>query len=114
MGFATTGKTRIRSDKCCVLFDPASGTIRHVHRVVTMEGADVTPERDVERRARTLAKDLGTDAANLKALLVDSESIKPGKPYAVDPKKRTLVSLQGAKPKTARRVSAGERRSKRR
>jgi hypothetical protein len=38
MQFKTTGTAKVRSVKCCVLFDGETGTIQHVHRVVTMEG----------------------------------------------------------------------------
>ena len=91
MSFLSTGRTQIRSVKCCVLFDPSDGVIHHVHRVVTMEGADETPEQLIEERTFQLAKELGVEVAQLQLLHVDEHSIEPNKQYVVDLSKRCLV-----------------------
>jgi hypothetical protein len=93
MHFTSTGKKQPKSVKSCVLFDSADGTIRHVHHVVTMEGAEENSTERIEQRARQLAKDLAVDGTNLHALHVDISSIKPGVKYKVDPSKRCLVAL---------------------
>ena len=98
MSFNTTSKQQIRSVKCCVLFDPSNGGIRHVHRVVTMEGIEEPSADQVEKRTLHLANERGIDTARLQSLHVDIASIKPGMRYTVDPVKRCLVSIkQGQK-----------------
>jgi len=92
MKFTSTGKSQVHSEKCCVLFDPADGTIRHLHRVVTMEGAEETPENVIEKRTHHLAKEFGLDVAKLHALHVDARSIEPNMNYVVDTAKRCLVA----------------------
>jgi hypothetical protein len=94
MQFLSTGRTKVRSVKCCILFDPADGAIRHVHRVVTMEGADEIAEHLIEKRTLQLAKELGVDVSGLDLLHVDACSIEPHFQYAVDPKKRCLVATK--------------------
>jgi protein-tyrosine-phosphatase len=93
MEFLTTGRTSVQSVKCCVLFGPSDGVIRHVHHVVTMEGADETEEAAIEKRTVELARESGVSVKGLKALLVDPAEIKSDKVYAVDPKGRRLVEV---------------------
>jgi hypothetical protein len=90
--FTTTGKSKVRSVQCCVLFDPRNGAILHTHRVVTMEGAAETPDHLVEERTRQLAKGLGLDVASLELLHVDAADMQPGVRYTVDPRKRCLIA----------------------
>jgi len=94
MTFLSTGGTQVRSVKCCVLFDPSDGAIHHVHRVVTMEGADETPEQLIEKRTLQLAKELGVEVAQLQLLHVDAHSIEPNQQYVVDLSKRCLVAVE--------------------
>jgi len=68
MEFNTTGRSQVRSVKCCVLYDPKDGAIFHTHRVVTMDGAAETPDHLVEERTRQLAKGLGLDVGSLELL----------------------------------------------
>jgi hypothetical protein len=92
MNFMGTGKSQVRSVKCCVLFDPKDGSILHTHRVVTMDGAAETPDQLVEERTRQLAKELGLDAASLELLHIDPKLIEPGVIYKVDRRKRSLIA----------------------
>jgi len=94
MTFLSTGRTQVRSIKVCILFDPSDGTIHHTHRVVTMEGADETPEQLIEQRTLQLAKELGVEVAKLQLLHVDAGSMEPNKRYAVDPRRRSLVAVK--------------------
>ena len=90
MKFETTGRARVQSVRCCVLFDRSNGTIRHVHRVVTMEGAEETPQGEIERRALRFAKDLGVVVSRIAPLHVDPDIFEAGKRYMVDPRTRRL------------------------
>ena len=92
MNFVATGRSQVRSVKCCVLFDPKDGAILHTHRVVTMEGAAETPDHLVEERTRQLARGLGLDVASLELLHVDAHTIQPGVRYTVDRANRCLIA----------------------
>jgi hypothetical protein len=94
MRFLSTGRSQVRSVKCCVLFDPSDGAIHHVHRVVTMEGADETPEHLIEQRTLQLAKELGLEVTGLQLLHVDPHSLEPNKQYQVDLSRRCLVAVE--------------------
>jgi hypothetical protein len=95
MKIQSTGEIRVQSVHCCVLFDPGDGEIRHVHHVMTIEGAAVPSEKAIEARARELAKESGLDSRRLGALHVDAAEIEPGHSYRVDAKKRRLVKRRG-------------------
>jgi hypothetical protein len=91
MEFVTTGSAKISSIRCCILYDSKDGTIRHLHRVVTMQGAPETSESDMEKQTIELAKDLSLDTGQLQVLHVDQSVISERARYSVDPKSRTLV-----------------------
>jgi hypothetical protein len=94
MNFLSTGRSRVRSIKCCVLFDPSDGAIRHAHRVITMEGVDETPAQRIEERTSQLARRLGVDVAGLQLLHVDAATIEPNQRYIVDVGRRCLVPIK--------------------
>ncbi|GIM30097.1 hypothetical protein CPJCM30710_27630 [Clostridium polyendosporum] len=93
MDFISTGNAQVKSYKCCVLFDRSDGAIQHIHSVVTMEGADETPEHIMEQRTLQLGKELGVDVTQMELLHVDPNSMQPNKQYAVDLSKRCLVAV---------------------
>ncbi|HDR7542053.1 hypothetical protein [Bacillus sp. CH_442] len=97
MEFITTGKTQVKSVKCCVLFDPMNGAIHHLHRVINMEGADEPSEHIIEQRTLQLAKQLKVDIERLQILHVDPRSIEPNKQYSVDLSNRRLMEVQNIK-----------------
>ncbi len=94
MEFTTTDKGLIRSEMACLLYDPDNSAILHVHRVVTLKGAEEWPAAAIEERARKLATDFGLEAGRLKSPIVDGKKLKPEKDYRVDPKKPRLVSFK--------------------
>ncbi len=96
MNFQSTGGSTVKSVRCCVLFDRDSGTIHHVHRIVTMAGASESSKKQTEQRALYLAKDRGLDTKRLRILHVDDGALAPRTRYKVDPKTRTLVKEQPA------------------
>ena len=100
MRFVSTGKAQVRSVKCCVLYEPSTGQIRHVHHVVTLVGADETPEKAIEERILKLAKETGTDSRELHLLHVHASELEPSRDYKVDTKKRRLVALKEATAKS--------------
>jgi hypothetical protein len=75
------------------LYDPATGRIVHVHRVIAFDTKrEITPEH-VEQRARHLAAQAGRDVAKLKALAIDPAILQKGRPHKVDLKTSSLVEI---------------------
>jgi hypothetical protein len=91
MHFKTTGIAKVRSVKCCVLFDGETGAIQHVHRVVTMEGVTETSAAEMETRALKLAKDHGIKTTKVQIAHVDAKAFAVRAKYKVDPKTRALI-----------------------
>jgi hypothetical protein len=79
------------SESACVLYDPASGEIVHVHRVMTLQGGSHPSAEQVEARARLLAERSGARKQGLEALLVDPARLQPGTRYLVDVVARSLL-----------------------
>jgi hypothetical protein len=94
MQFTSTGRSRISSVKLCALFDPADGGIRYTHRVITMEGADETPNKVIEATARELASEAGVEVGRLKALHAEPDITGPATSYIVDMRKKCLVAVE--------------------
>jgi len=90
---STDDKRQVRSVKCCVVYDSTDGTIRHVHHIITVEGAEETPEERVVERTLELATDLGIDRATVRTLRVDDSALKPGVRYAVDIPRGSLIAI---------------------
>jgi hypothetical protein len=93
MQFKTTGTAKIRSVKCCVLFDGETGAIQHVHRVVTMEGGTETSDAEMETRALKLAKDHGIKTTQIQIAHVDAKAFAARARYKVNPKTRALIRI---------------------
>lgn len=83
----------IRSVKTYAVYN-AEGTIVHAHSVVTIEGADETPDEEIERRALELAAMHVDDADSLRTLRVDQAELERGVRYRVDPETDSLQPLE--------------------
>jgi|SRR5690242_10516334 hypothetical protein len=90
---SSTGADPIQSVRTYAVYD-ADGTIVHAHSVVTVEGADETPDDEVERRALELAAMHVDDMGSLRTLRVDQAELERGVRYRVDPKSRSLQPLE--------------------
>jgi hypothetical protein len=76
-----------------VLFDPVTGDIVHVHRVIKFGGhKNITPEY-VLQRARDLYARTGRDGCKLKAITVDPAEFKLGSRYKVDVATSAFVEI---------------------
>jgi hypothetical protein len=94
MQFKTTGTAKVRSVKCCVLFDGETGTIQHVHRVVTMEGVTEKSDAEIEARALKLAKGHGIKTTKVQIAHVDAKAFAARDRYRVDTKTRALIRIE--------------------
>lgn len=90
MNFSTTGSQNVKSVGSCVLFDPKTGAIHHVHHVVTMEGAAETSEAELEKETVGAARRLGLGTARLRVLHVAQDAFAERAHYSVDLRNRTL------------------------
>jgi argonaute-like protein implicated in RNA metabolism and viral defense len=92
MRFLTTGNHKIQGERCCIVFESASGKIRHVHRVITMLGGTERGEKEIAERALALAKKHGATGAKLDVIHIDPKTVEARGHYRVDLKNRTLVA----------------------
>jgi hypothetical protein len=88
-----TGSTLpIHSRKACVVYDSASGQLRHVHRVVTFVGGREPSNEQIASDALRLVNSLPNPPGGaLHVLHVDHDTIQPGKRYRVDLQKKAIV-----------------------
>jgi hypothetical protein len=92
--FQTTGNSKVKSVKCCILYDPANGEIYHVHRIVTMDNAYETTTKDLEERTLKLASEHGINITSMKLLHIDERMIESGKKYKVDVNNQRLEEIK--------------------
>lgn len=84
----------IRSIKACVIYDEASGAIRHHHRVLTLDGGhEPTQQEMADQALEAFRKHGNATAAKLGVLHVGADEFEPGKQYRVDHGTQTLVTL---------------------
>jgi hypothetical protein len=93
MSFATTGTKKVVSAQCRVVFDPADGTIHHIHHVVTVEGARSSSQQEIEQRTRDMATGLGLDMTRLDVVSVEPHHLVRGTKYKVNTASRALVPV---------------------
>jgi hypothetical protein len=92
-------KAEIESDRTCVVYEPKTGAIVHVHRMVTMKGGYVRSDADAHVRALEVAgaSVKGRDCKKMQTLMVDSDRLVPHAAFKVDHKKRALVEVKRRK-----------------
>jgi hypothetical protein len=80
----------------CVIYDPATGKIHHIHRVTTLGAAPTRSQHEVEREAYTLAerrnhqRPVARDLTKAKILHLTDPELEPGALYEVDLTHRAL------------------------
>jgi hypothetical protein len=88
----------VAHDLACVLYAPDTGKILFTHRVTVLGNAARPSEHELEKEARALLRqDTELYAArpadeNLAALIVPSETFRPGHTYTVDRQNRALIA----------------------
>jgi len=83
----------IHSTKDCVVYDAATGQIRHVHRVVTFVGGREPSEHEIEADALRAAGKLRAHQGDLLVLHLGTETVEASRKYRVDPAKKVLIPL---------------------
>jgi hypothetical protein len=77
----------------CVVFDPSNGKIRHIHKEVTLEGANAPSEALIEAKVREFVARNGRNLQELKFAFVEDTRAQD-KHYHVDPKSLKFVEVQ--------------------
>lgn len=67
----------------CILYDPSSGVIHHIHSHVAYGKSSPVSQAALEARCREMAQKAGVKVEPLKFLHIDGAQITPGK-LAVD------------------------------
>jgi len=81
-----------QQSRAIVLYDP-NGRVIHTHVMYALNGGAIATPEQAEKRAFEIAKDLGRDVANAKALHVDDPAILTSGRFAVDPDARQLKRI---------------------
>src|ERR1700733_13100826 len=88
--------------RTCVVYDPQSGKIHHVHYVAVLPGAKSPTKQEIEERALAHAEktsayfssQLAHFSSQLKVLHVPPQSLKPRSKHRVSLDDLTIVSEQ--------------------
>jgi len=78
-----------QQSRAVVLYDP-DGRVIHTHVMYALNGGMIATPEQAERRAFEIAKDLGRDVTNAKALHVDDPALLTSGRFVVDPDARQL------------------------
>ena len=81
------------SSRVCVLFEPRSGRIFHIHGITLLHGARNVTEKQVEEQAFKHAKAFGRDVSALKPLHVPIGALREGGPFKVNDAGTALIKL---------------------
>lgn len=84
------GEIQVEADSVCVLFDSSTGDVRHIHRVVTLPGGERLSKETIEQRARSLAKQAGTEVDRLEAIHVKPKAVEVQGCFRVNLRSRKL------------------------
>lgn len=89
----TGGTLKATSHLVCVIYDAASGRIRHIHHDVSLQNSPPASEAEVEAAAFAQLHKRGVAQGGLLALHVSPEELQPRARYDVDPQRRVLRQL---------------------
>jgi len=85
------GTVTVQSAKTCVVYDPHSGHIHHVHHAITLRGGREPAQREIEHAALSMARQRAGPETPLAVLHVDHAELVPGTRYEVNIATRALV-----------------------
>jgi hypothetical protein len=106
-GGSQSGRAVVEKLRTIVVFEGATGNIRHVHHAVTFVGGTSLSDSELQERALKLARSIlartGKVApTRLSVIQVEPSALTPGFRYRVDTKNNSLVV---AHPSSKRKVS---------
>lgn len=81
------------SERVCVLYEPATGKVRHLHYSLAMQGTELPSDSTLEKRAFEVAARLkGLAPDTLRALHVDGTELKRHSRHRVDVATKRVIS----------------------
>ncbi|MCK8495835.1 hypothetical protein M0L20_28475 [Spirosoma sp. RP8] len=87
-------RTRPQQTRTCIVYNGETGEIDHIHTVVTMEGAPVRGQREIEAEAMTLARQQGIKLTKPKTLFVNElPRFRPERRLKIDLAKLKLIDV---------------------
>lgn len=103
----------VTSDTTCIVYDAKTGSIRHVHQVLTLKGGAKPKPSEIEKRALGFTAEQGIKASQVATLVVSSDQLPPGATYRIDTKKQIIVSKPIAVPAERIKKKVKSQRTKR-
>ena len=86
------GTEKVESVSSCVVYDPATGHIQHLHHCVTMVGGRHPSDDEIARDAVAAAlRGSLRNRRELSVLHIPAAAIEPGKSYYVDHERQALA-----------------------
>lgn len=85
------GSLPVAHSSLCVVYEGASGRIRHVHHSLTLEGGHQPTRAEVEHEVTEMLEVEHVSMDGMHMLHVPSTSMRPGVAYTVDHASRSLV-----------------------
>lgn len=90
-----SGVLKAQAHQACVIYDPASGRILHVHHDIALPGGRPASENELEEAAMTQLRKRGRLAGQVQALHVKPDELQLRGRYKVDPQRKVLMRLAG-------------------
>ncbi len=88
----------LKTDKSFIVYEKKTGKILHIHHVISMPGAPIFQESEIEQEARNHARSFSTASkGEMKVLKVDSNLLEKNTFSRVDLKKLSLVPVRKKK-----------------
>jgi hypothetical protein len=91
MPFSHHPEIALVRESACVLYEPDSGQIRHIHFTHVLEGGHNPTDAEAESMAHASLERRRKPHAHLQTLHVEADSISPSRRYRVDAVGKTLV-----------------------
>jgi hypothetical protein len=88
----STGTVGYESSKACVVYDVQTGSIFHIHQVVTLRGGKSPADQEIEAAALDFATNDSRQRSCMRVLHVNPDNLMPRMSYKVDLAKLTLIS----------------------
>ena len=86
------GTEKLEAVSSCVVYDPATGHIQHLHHCVTMAGGRHPSDDEIARDAVAAAlRGSLHNRRELKVLHIPAAALEPGKSYFVDHERQALA-----------------------
>jgi hypothetical protein len=81
------------SERVSILYEPSTGKVKHLHYSVAIQGGELPPDADLEKRALEVAARLkGLAPDTVRAIHVDATEVKRHSRHRVEVATKRLIS----------------------